>query len=440
MYDSTDMRFASAYYHWFHPIQPSPLPETMIGGNPRFYLHWKLGGWGERRRPHRAGCAGRVRTLLLRAETIHAVCEDYRAAAGIDLEHDRASRAAGQKIGCDTLVLWGERGVVHSMFEPLALWQAQCSAGERPRASCRPLPFAEERPRKPPRRCSTSSLTPPTTPDEEGPPCSSGCSGSTSISPVRYSAPARLRRGHDAGGLPWVAFDRGGARAGCCSRSRCWVRDTRQTRHAVAAQPPGDRPPALPARVHPARDAAVLHRGRQRGRPFSRQQRSLVYQRAKGDSTSALRHADGRAPRSATKWINHSLQPSRLSSARLPRHHRRGPTATALRRERLQHLGDELRRAQANAVLALNEGGREGFAHDTGEGLDQPPPPRQRRRPDLGDRLGLLAAATATAASAKRFIENARLPQVKMVELKLSQGAKPGHGGVLPGPKVTPES
>ena len=59
--------------------------------------------------------------------TIHAACEDYRAAFGIDLEHDRASRAAGQKIACDLLVLWGERGVVNRLFDPPALWRAQCA-------------------------------------------------------------------------------------------------------------------------------------------------------------------------------------------------------------------------------------------------------------------------------------------------------------------------
>jgi haloacetate dehalogenase len=56
------------------------------------------------------------------------MCEDYRASAGIDLDHDRASRAAGDKIVCDMMVLWGERGMVHRMFKPLELWQAQCSA------------------------------------------------------------------------------------------------------------------------------------------------------------------------------------------------------------------------------------------------------------------------------------------------------------------------
>ena len=58
---------------------------------------------------------------------VHTACEDYRASAGIDLDHDKASRAQGQKIQCDVLVLWGDRGVVQKMFKPLELWQAQCA-------------------------------------------------------------------------------------------------------------------------------------------------------------------------------------------------------------------------------------------------------------------------------------------------------------------------
>ena len=128
MYERTTMAFASRYYHWFHLIQPSPLPETMIGGNPRFYLHWNLGGWGADGLAHvEPEAMAEYERCFCRAESIHALCEDYRASAGIDLEHDRASRAAGQKVACDTLVLWGERGVVHALFDPLALWQAQCA-------------------------------------------------------------------------------------------------------------------------------------------------------------------------------------------------------------------------------------------------------------------------------------------------------------------------
>ena len=128
MYAKTDFDYAKAYYHWFHLIQPAPVPERMIGGDPVFYLRTKIGGWGS------AGLAIFEPRALAEYErcftaegTIHALCEDYRASASIDLEHDRASRAAGEKIRCDLTVWCGERGVVHRQFDPLKLWQAQCS-------------------------------------------------------------------------------------------------------------------------------------------------------------------------------------------------------------------------------------------------------------------------------------------------------------------------
>ena len=61
------------------------------------------------------------------AEAIHAACEDYRAGASIDLEHDRASRERGDKVACDIRLLWGAHGVVEKLYEPIALWQAQCA-------------------------------------------------------------------------------------------------------------------------------------------------------------------------------------------------------------------------------------------------------------------------------------------------------------------------
>jgi haloacetate dehalogenase len=79
--------------------------------------------------------------------TVHAACEDYRASAGIDLEHDRASRAAGEKIPCDLLVLWGEHGVVQRLFDPLALWRAQCAS----RVSGRAMPAGHYIPEELPR-------------------------------------------------------------------------------------------------------------------------------------------------------------------------------------------------------------------------------------------------------------------------------------------------
>jgi haloacetate dehalogenase len=128
MYEATDMRFASAYYHWFHLIQPAPLPERMIGGDPLGYLRHKLGGWGANGHAYiEPEALAEYQRCFPDPAAIHATCEDYRASAGIDLEHDRASRAAGEKIACDVHLLWGERGVVHRLFDPMALWQAQCA-------------------------------------------------------------------------------------------------------------------------------------------------------------------------------------------------------------------------------------------------------------------------------------------------------------------------
>ena len=128
MYNATDMAFARHYYHWFHLIQPAPLPEAMIGSCAKTYLHAKLGGWGGRGLGYiEPQALAEYERCFCRAESIHAACEDYRASAGIDLEHDRESRARGARIACDTHLLWGERGVIEKLFKPLELWQAQCA-------------------------------------------------------------------------------------------------------------------------------------------------------------------------------------------------------------------------------------------------------------------------------------------------------------------------
>jgi haloacetate dehalogenase len=145
MYERTDMEFARAYYHWFFLIQPEPLPERLIAADPVFYLHRKLGGWGshglEVFDPRALAEYERCIRLPL---TVHAMCEDYRAAASIDLEHDRADRQA--RIACPLRVLWGERGVVQRLFAPIGDWQAKAS-GE---VTGRPTPgghyIAEETP------------------------------------------------------------------------------------------------------------------------------------------------------------------------------------------------------------------------------------------------------------------------------------------------------
>jgi haloacetate dehalogenase len=127
MYEGTDMEFARAYYHWFFLIQPEPLPERLVGADPVFYLHKKLGGWGSHGlEVFEPRALAEYERCISEPATIHSMCEDYRAAATIDLQHDRADPQA--RIACPVRVLWGERGVVQRLFTPIADWQAK-SAG-----------------------------------------------------------------------------------------------------------------------------------------------------------------------------------------------------------------------------------------------------------------------------------------------------------------------
>ena len=122
MYDNTTMEFARGYWHWFFLIQPAPVPETLIGANPEFWIKQHMGrhaGTGiftpERWSEYLAAVSN--------PETMHAMCEDYRAAATIDLIHDRADRAANKKLTMPLRVLWGEHGLVNQCFNPIADWK-----------------------------------------------------------------------------------------------------------------------------------------------------------------------------------------------------------------------------------------------------------------------------------------------------------------------------
>lgn len=126
MYEATDKMFATLYYHWFFMIQPAPVPETLIGNSAPFLLGTILGGWGSNGAKFIDDAAmAEYERCFCRPDAIHAACEDYRAAAGIDLEHDRDHD--DRKIACPTHVLWGEQGVVGRMFQPLADWQEKCA-------------------------------------------------------------------------------------------------------------------------------------------------------------------------------------------------------------------------------------------------------------------------------------------------------------------------
>jgi haloacetate dehalogenase len=123
MYERTDRAFAEAYYHWFFLIQPHDLPERLIGGDPDYYLEKKIGAWSKV-----GGCfvpeaLAEYKRCFRDPAVIHATCEDYRAAASIDLEHDRADR--DRKIAVPLLVLWGALGVIERSYDVLALWSAR---------------------------------------------------------------------------------------------------------------------------------------------------------------------------------------------------------------------------------------------------------------------------------------------------------------------------
>jgi haloacetate dehalogenase len=122
MFRATDQAFATAYYHWFFLIQPFDIPERMIGTDPTFYLHRMLSRLGTGLEHFDPRALSEYERCFAVPATIHATCEDYRAAASIDLEHDDADVAAGRKVRCPLLVLWGGRGVVHRLFAPLRDW------------------------------------------------------------------------------------------------------------------------------------------------------------------------------------------------------------------------------------------------------------------------------------------------------------------------------
>lgn len=121
MYTSTDLEFATAYYHWFFLIQPYDIPEQMIGQNPAYYLKKKFGQWGR----DRSAFTEEAYQEYLRCftpETIHASCEDYRASASIDLQHDQDDIDKGHKIRCPIRCLWGEKGFVGKKYDVVAEW------------------------------------------------------------------------------------------------------------------------------------------------------------------------------------------------------------------------------------------------------------------------------------------------------------------------------
>jgi haloacetate dehalogenase len=122
MYEQTTMDFAKAYWHWFFLIQREPLPETMISANPEFFIEKMMGNRHAGLSAFSPEAMAEYRRCIHHPDISHAICEDYRAAATIDLEHDRADREAGRKVTQPLQVLWGENGIIGKCFDPLKEW------------------------------------------------------------------------------------------------------------------------------------------------------------------------------------------------------------------------------------------------------------------------------------------------------------------------------
>ncbi|GGC79130.1 FMN-binding glutamate synthase family protein [Undibacterium terreum] len=177
--------------------------------------------------------------------------------------------------------------------------------------------------------------------------------------------------------------------------------------------------------------------------PFSRNQRSIVYQRAKQELDKRPFGTQLDVYESGYEWINHSISPSVIHSHDfriIIGEGRAQPYAASVFNISAMSFGA----LSANAIRALNQGAQKGgFMHDTGEGSIS----RYHRPEDSNDAGGDLVWEIGSgyfgcrnadgSFSEERFVASATLPQVKMIEVKLSQGAKPGHGGLLPGAKVT---
>jgi haloacetate dehalogenase len=124
MYEGTGETFARAYWHWFFLIQPAPLPEALMGPQAAHYADTLLGARSGGLALFHPDALAEYRRCCALPGAFHAVCEDYRAGASIDLAHDRTDRALNLRVATPLRVLWGAQGTVAQCFEPLALWRA----------------------------------------------------------------------------------------------------------------------------------------------------------------------------------------------------------------------------------------------------------------------------------------------------------------------------
>ncbi|MBS0451032.1 MAG: alpha/beta hydrolase [Proteobacteria bacterium] len=130
MYEHTSEAFARAYWHWFFLIQPPPLPEALIASDPVRYIRSVMGGRHAGLAPFAPEVLAEYERCAAIAGTAESICEDYRASAGIDIDHDRADIAAGARLSMPLRVLWGAHGAVGRCFDVLALWRERADQVE----------------------------------------------------------------------------------------------------------------------------------------------------------------------------------------------------------------------------------------------------------------------------------------------------------------------
>ena len=128
MYAGTTSDFARAYWHWFFLIQPHPLPEQIISKDPEAFWKLKCFNQANGKNPFSTEALSEYLTAFKQPDAIHSSCEDYRAAASIDIEHDNADQ--GKKLLMPVLALWAKLGVIESCFDALELWRLRADKVE----------------------------------------------------------------------------------------------------------------------------------------------------------------------------------------------------------------------------------------------------------------------------------------------------------------------
>ncbi|PPR24883.1 MAG: Fluoroacetate dehalogenase [Alphaproteobacteria bacterium MarineAlpha9_Bin4] len=125
VFELANQELARKYYHWFFLIQKYPLPEKLIEANSEFYLKTKLKMWGNTKSFIEPKAMKEYLRCFAKKTTIHASCEDYRAAASIDIMHHKQDKE--KKITCPVLILWGKKGTIEKLYNPIRIWKKWAS-------------------------------------------------------------------------------------------------------------------------------------------------------------------------------------------------------------------------------------------------------------------------------------------------------------------------